>query len=135
MNFPYSLLECSYESYFNSIFSVIFTFNSYAINKWLFIDEGWQGNKFYVYKDKDKDKDKDKIKKDRIFLSLYNAVNYKKCNGTNNYPCSALLFTKFNCKKNISLDLRLIGFAKHNFGGKVVYEKQTGENENENWVD
>ena len=74
LNFPYSLLECSYESYFNSIFSVIFTFNSYAINKWLFIAEGWQGNKFYVYKDKDK------IKKDRIFLSLYNAVNYKKCN-------------------------------------------------------
>ena len=42
---------------------------------------------------------------------------------------------KFNCKKNTSLDLRLIVLAKHNFGGKVVYEKQTGENENENRVD
>ena len=69
MNFPYSLLEFSYESYFNSIFSVIFTFNSYAIDKWLFIDEGWQGDKFYVYKDKDEYKDKVeyKIKKDFIF--------------------------------------------------------------------
>ena len=110
-------------------FSVIFTFNSYAIDKWLFIDEGWRGDKFYVYNDKDK------IKKDGIFLYLYHAVNYKKCNGTKNYPCSALSFTKFNCKKNTSLDLRLRGFAKHNFVGKVVYEKQTGENEDENWVD
>ena len=109
------------------LFSVIFTFNSYASDKWFFIDEGWNGAKFYVYNDKDK------IKKDGIFLYLYHAVNYKKCNGTKNYPCSALLYTKFNCSNFTSLDLNFKFYTKHNFGGILVNEKNIDENIDNTW--